>query len=135
MTDTASERDTVIIDSAAHEIYRQLTEGGNMLDAPFKTMKDVFMWAVCLGAQQGQRMPLTGKRVSIFRWAQFDPQIDVPLLKAIAVAESGDVSILLRRNDILSTIEEYANAGIYELRARMLDEFGQPLWNLVSLIG
>ncbi len=134
MTDATPERDTVAIDSMAHDIYKQLTEGGNMLDVPFKTMKDVFMWAVCLGAQQGQKMPLTGKRISIFRWAQFDPQIDVPLLKAIAIAESGDVSILLRRNDILGIIEEYANAGIYELRARMFDEFGQPLWNLVSMV-
>ncbi len=134
MTDATPERDTVAIDSMAHDIYKQLTEGGNMLDVPFKTMKDVFMWAVCLGAQQGQKMPLTGKRISIFRWAQFDPQIDVPLLKAIAIAESGDVSILLRRNDILNIIEEYANAGIYELRARIFDEFGQPLWNLVSMV-
>ncbi len=105
-----------------------------MLEAPFKTMKDMFMWATCLGVKLGLRRPLTTKRVSIFRWAQFDPQIDIPLLKAIAIKDSGDMSILLRRNDILTVAEEYANAGIYELRASLLEEYGQPLWNLVSIL-
>lgn len=134
MTDILAERDTVAIDGPAHEIYKQLTEGSNMLDAPFKTMKDVFMWALCLGVKLGTRSPLTNKRVTIFRWAQFDPQIDIPLLKAIAITDCGNVNVLLKRNDILTIAEEYANAGIYELRASLLDERGQPLWNLVSIL-
>ena len=109
-------RDTVSIDETTHEIYKQLTEGNNILSVPFRTMKDVFMWAVCLGVQQGKKMPLATKRVTVFRWAQFDSQTDIPLLKAIAISESGDVNILLKRNDILNTAEEYANAGIYDLR-------------------
>jgi len=133
MTEIPS-RETVAIDEAAHEIYKQLTESNNMLEAPFKTMKDVFMWAVCLGVKLGIRRPLTAKKVTIFRWAQFDSQIDIPLLKAIAITDSGDVSILLRRNDVLTTAEEYANAGIYEFRASLLEEYRQPLWNLVNLI-
>lgn len=134
MNDTVVERDTVAIDASAHEIYKQLTEGSNMLDAPFKTMKDVFMWALCLGVKLSIRNPLVGKKVTIFRWAQFDPQIDVPLLKAIAIADTDDINALLKRNDILTIAEEYANAGIYELRASVLDERGQPLWNLVDKI-
>ncbi len=130
----ADERDTVTIDEMAHEIYKQLTEGNNVLSMPFRTMKDVFMWACCLGAQQGKKQPLTSKKITVFRWAQFDAQTDVPLLKAIAIADSGDVSILLTRNDILTLAEEYANAGIYDLRDSLLGEYGQPLWNLVSLI-
>jgi dnd system-associated protein 4 len=134
MTDEISNRDTVVVEENAHEIYKQLTEGSNAQSVPFRTMKDVFMWAICLGAQQGKRRSLTGKKVTVFRWAQFDSQVDIPLLKAIAIAEVGDVDILLRRNDILAIAEEYANAGIYELRAAMMDELGLPLWNLVSKI-
>ncbi len=134
MADDSISRDTVSVDDSIHEIYKQLTEGNNILTTPFRTMKDVFMWALCLGVQKGQRRALTGKKVTVFRWAQFDSQTDIPLLKAIAIAESGDVSILLKRNDILTLAEEYANGGIYDLRENVLDEYGQPLWNLVSIL-
>ena len=93
------------------------------------------MWAVCLGVQQGKKKSLTSKKLTVFRWAQFDQQTDIPLLKAVAIADSGDISILLKRNDILSVAEEYANAGIYDLRDGVFGGYGQPLWNLVSLIG
>lgn len=132
MADDSVSRDTVSIDETVHEIYKQLTDGNNIITSPFRTMKDVFMWSVCLGVQKGQKKALMGKKVSVFRWAQFDSQIDVPLLKAIAIAQSGDVSILLKRNDILTLAEEYANEGIYELRAGVMGEYGQPLWNLVK---
>ncbi|SRR5258708_40246501 len=134
MMDIANNRETVVIDEAAHEIYKELTESSNPLEAPFKTMKDVFMFATCLGVKLGIRRSLNSKKLTVFRWAQFDSQTDIPLLKAIAIAENSDVSVLLRRNDILTIAEEYANAGIYELRASLLEEYGQPLWNLVSIL-
>lgn len=132
MADDSVSRDTISVDETTHEIYKQLTEGNNILTTPFRTMKDVFMWAVCLGVQKGQRKVLAGKKITVFRWAQFDSQTDIPLLKAIAIAESGDVSILLKRNDILTFAEEYANVGIYDLRDSVIGEYGQPLWNLVK---
>src|SRR6266487_1976007 len=134
MTDIVNNRETVAIDEAAHEIYKQLTDGNNPLEVPFKTMKDVFMFATCLGVKLGIRRSLNSKKLTVFRWAQFDSQTDIPLLKAIAIAETNDVSVLLRRNDILTISEEYANAGIYELRASLLQEYGQPLWNLETRI-
>ncbi len=133
MTEAVNNRETITIDDAAHEIYKQFSEGNNLLEVPFKTMKDVFMFATCIGVKLGVRRQLTRKK-EIFRWAQFDSQTDIPLLKAIAIADTSDVSVLLRRNDILTIAEEYANAGIYELRANLLEEFGQPFWNLVSII-
>lgn len=134
MTETTTGRDTVVIDESVHDIYRQLTEGNDPVSVPFRTMKDVFMWAACLGRRLGERRPLTGKRVTIFRWAQFTPQTDIHLLKALAIADSGDVSVLLNQDEILTVVEEYANAGIYEVESSVLDEYGQPLWNLVALL-
>ena len=134
MAEIAASRDAVAVDEAIHEIYRQLIEGNDPVSVPFRTMKDVFMWAACLGYRHGERRPLTGKRVTIFRWAQFTPQVDVPLLKALAIADSGDVNVLLSEDEILTIAEEYANAGIHELRASVLGEYGQPLWNLVGLL-
>jgi dnd system-associated protein 4 len=134
MTDAASSRDTIAIDEAVHEIYKQLTEGSDPVNVPFRTMKDVFMWAACLGYKISERRPLVGKRMVVFRWAQFTPQTDVPLLKALAVADTGDVSVLVSQDEILTIAEEYANAGIYELRGTVLGEYGQPLWNLVGAL-
>ena len=134
MTDEISSKDTVAIDETVHEIYKQLTGESSVLTAPFRTMKDVFMWAVCLGVQQKRRRPLTGKRLPVFRWAQFDSQVDLPMLKAVAIADSGDIDVLLKRNDILAIAEEYANAGIHEMRDVVLNGTDQPLWNLVILI-
>ena len=134
MTEIAASRDTVAIEEAVHEIYKQLTEGSDPVTVPFRMMKDVFMWAACLGYRQGERRPLTGKRVTIFRWAQFTSQVDVLLLKALAIAASGDVNVLLSQDEILTIAEEYANVGIHELRASVLDEYGQPLWNLADKI-
>jgi hypothetical protein len=44
------------------------------------------------------------------------------------------VNVLLGQDEILTIAEEYANAGIHELRASVLEEYGQPLWNLVRLL-
>ena len=134
MTELAISRDTVAVDESVHEIYKRMTEGTDPVDVPFRTMKDVFMWAACLGCRLGERRPLTGKRVTIFRWAQFTPQTDVPLLKALAIADSENVNVLLGQDEILDIAEEYANAGIHELRGGTLDEHGQPLWNLVGML-
>ena len=127
-------RDIVNIDDSVHGIYKQLTEGNDPVDVPFQTMKDVFMWAASLGYQRGERKPIRGKRTTIFRWAQFSPQTDIPLIKAMAIADSGDIEVLMRQEDILTAVEEYANAGINSLESRLLNANGQNLWNLVALL-
>ena len=90
-------RDTVHIDDSVHDIYKRLTEGNDPVDVPFQTMKDLFMWAASLGYQQGERKPIRSKRTTIFRWAQFSSQTDIPLIKAMAIADSGDVEVLMRQ--------------------------------------
>ena len=127
-------RDTVSIDDSVHNIYKRLTEGNDPVDVPFQTMKDVFMWAASLGYQRGERKPIRGKRTTVFRWAQFSPQTDIPLIKAMAIADSGDVDVLMSQEDVLTAIEEYANAGIMALESRLSNANGQNLWNLVDLL-
>lgn len=127
-------RDTVSIDDSVHNIYKRLTEGNDPVDVPFPTMKDVFMWAASLGYQRGERKPIRGKRTTIFRWAQFSPQTDIPLIKAMAIADSGDVDVLMSQEDVLTAMEEYANAGIIALESRLSNANDQNLWNLVELL-
>jgi dnd system-associated protein 4 len=132
MSEGGDVRDTVAVDEEVHLIYKQLTEGNDPVGTPFRTMKDVFMWAASLGYQNGERKPLTGKRVTVFRWAQFLPQVDIPILKALAISETGSVEALQDQGIILTIAEEYANAGIAELCGTLQLDSGHPLWNLVS---
>lgn len=92
------------------------------------------MWAVALGVRTGKRLPLNGAKTQIFRWDQLSQDLDVPLLKALAVAETGEVDVLLREDQVLRLAEEYANAGIREMKEDLLAQPGQPLWDLTSLV-
>lgn len=125
-------RDTVSIDESAHDIYKQLTEGSDPIAAPFKTMKDVFLWAACLGYKNGSRKKLAGKRVTIFRWAQFNQEIDIPTVKAIALAEKQEPGVLIDQDESLEILEEYANGAIQDLHLLALRQGGQPLYQLVE---
>jgi dnd system-associated protein 4 len=130
----ADSRESVYIEQEVHEHYQRLTEGQKPAQAPFDSMKDLFMWAACLGARRGIRRPLDSKKVKIFGWTQFDLQVDVPLLKAIALVTTGDPQVILRRSDVLTIAEEYANAGIHELVEKIEEHPGDPLWNLLEFL-
>jgi dnd system-associated protein 4 len=125
-------RDTVSIDESVHEIYKQLTEGSDPVTAPFKTMKDVFLWAACLGYKNGSRKKLAGKRVTIFRWAQFNQEVDIPTVKAIALAEMKEPGVLIDQEECLEILEEYANGAIPDLNLIIKKSGGQPLYLLVE---
>lgn len=126
-------RDTVTIDESVHYIYKELTDGTDPVTVPFKTMKDVFLWAASLGYKRGERRPIAGKKLTIFRWAQFSAQTDIPVVKAISLADGDNINVLLSQDELLNVVEEYANAGIHDLRSRLFDEHGQPLWNLINV--
>lgn len=128
--------DRVSIETSVHEIYKQLSEKSNQNPemAPFFLMKDVFMWAVALGVSKRKRRPLSGNKEQIFRWDQFSQDVDRPALKTIALAEVEEVEILLQEEKILRIAEEYANEGIRELKAELIDQPAKPLWNLVNLV-
>ncbi|NJP06833.1 MAG: hypothetical protein HC837_15065 [Chloroflexaceae bacterium] len=124
----------VSIDSSVHDLYKQLAEGNDPEHVPFHTMKDMFMLAACLGYRHGQRRPLPRNKRQILHWMQFSDQMDMPILKAMAIATTGDILILGDLEQVFLIAEEYANAGIEELKMHVLNQPGQPLWNLVELL-
>lgn len=134
MTEVQTTRTNRIqISEEVDEIYNQLTEDSNKEHAPFATKKDVFVFAACMGSRSGMRTELPeGKKITIRREV-LKPD-DVSILKAIALAGTKDISMLDRFEDILTITEEYAHAGIFELKSYLLDQGGRPLWNLVDLI-
>ncbi|GAB4190327.1 MAG: hypothetical protein OHK0022_02970 [Roseiflexaceae bacterium] len=128
---STSRTDRVYIDDSVMEIYDALTEG-SVEQAPFRTFKDVFMLAVVLGYRRGLRQaaPTSAKRT--IRKEVFTDN-DYYLLKAIAIATTGDVAVLMHPGQILTLAEEYAQVGIHEIKAELIDQSGRPLWNLLNI--
>ena len=125
----------VSIDKDVHELYRELTEKKSMKaeTAPFFLMKDLFMWSVALGVTSGERKPLS-KRQEIFRWDQLSPDLDIPIIQAVGIAETDDVAVIAHEDQLLRIAEEYANSGIRELKNNVLQASGKPLWLLVGAL-
>lgn len=129
-----SRSDRVSIDDSVIHIYKALTEDSSIELSPFRTYKDVFMFAVMLGYRKGERRELlNGKKHTIRR--EVFSETDFLFLKVAAIAHARDVNILLDLRDILTIAEEYAHAGIYDLEADLLRQGGRALWNLVGLLG
>lgn len=127
------QRDRIHIDEFHHGIYKELTTEKEDSFQPFKTMKDLFLFATLVGYRRGERISL-GKGVGIFSWAQFSAQEDVPVLRALAIAETGDVTVLASRDELLTIAEEYAKSGIVEIREQIAEMPGNRIANLVGLL-
>jgi dnd system-associated protein 4 len=130
---STSRSDRVSIDEAVMDIYRELTEGSSIEQAPFRTLKDVFMLAVVLGYRRGSRRATPSSSRHTIRKEVFSDN-DYHLLKAIAIAATSSVEVLMSQGEVLTIAEEYAQAGIHEIKAELLDQPGRPVWNLVDLV-
>ena len=75
-------------------------------------MKQVFMFALGLGLQNGKKVPLK-KRIGIIPVRSLN-EIDLTILKAIGISETKTVDIMFGENiaNIFKNAEEYANGGI-----------------------
>ncbi len=91
------------------------------------------MLATSVGFARGRRTPLSGQR-EIFRWPVFSSQEDIPVLRAIAIAETEDTSILVNQDQLLTIAEEYANAGIEDIRQQVAETPGILLESLVHFL-
>lgn len=104
-----SERDRFYVQKDKHHLFQRLSQGD---DAPFKTMKDVWVLAAAMGVHVGRRAQLRGGTQHVGFWHYLSTQEDIPVLQAIAVAETGDVAVLGDRSKVIKIVEEYANGGI-----------------------
>ena len=126
-------------------IYKSLTfgqvseetgkENSNREHSPFSTYRDLFLLAACYGFchRRGMRQPLPEGKKNNIRTEVFGDE-GLGILKAIAIAETGDVEVLNNMGEVLTIAEEYAYIGVYEIKTQLIDERGQPLWNLVDLL-
>lgn len=105
---SARDRDRIYVQKDKHPDFQRLSQGD---DPVFETMKDVWVLAAAMGFRAGRRQPLKGTQHIGFT-ASLSPQEDIPLLQAIAVAETADVKVLADQGQVLKIAEEYANVGI-----------------------
>ncbi len=88
-------------------------------DSPFsgKENKDLFMMALIIGFHEETRVKLDGKEGFFLLYHLNDKENSI--IKAIAVAEEGDLNILLDKKKVYSIVEEYAAGGIKLLKDKV----------------
>lgn len=138
-----AKRDRIYVEKSQIEAYRQLAgigvkeQGRKRISGdqlpPFKTLKDVFLLAVSLGRRAGLRTPIKPPRQELVFLSYLNNTPDIAILRAIAIAETGDVTIVANIDEVLNIAEEYANTG-FEILKRNVLQAGIPLANLAELI-
>jgi dnd system-associated protein 4 len=98
----------------AHAKHGTFQEWGKDESSPLMSLKDAFIFAAAVGWAIGRRVPL-GKRQHVGFWRSFDQRSDVPVLQAIAIAETGDPACIADQGLVITIAEEYANGGIDEI--------------------
>lgn len=56
------------------------------------------------------------------------------MLRALAIADTGDVDVLMNQDSLLTIAEEYANSGILEIQKKVAEMPGKRVANLVDLL-
>ena len=103
----------VAIDESVHSIYEELVSRSaeKAEDFPFIRMKDLFMFACCLGVKH-KRYEEPSKLKVIFSGEVFDDEIDVPMLCAMAYAKEKNLEGLFDPAKVIKTCQGWANGGI-----------------------
>jgi len=90
----------------------------------FSTYKDIFMASGTIGFMEQKRMKFTSSAEGI-PWSVFTLETDEAIINAIAVTETGDISILSDDPDTfdkkIQIFEEYA-AGGFEIVYKLLSD-------------
>jgi dnd system-associated protein 4 len=103
-----SQRDRFYVQRDKHAIFQRLSEK----EGPFEHLKDVFVFAAAYGFRFRRRVPIEGERQHVGFWHYLTEARDVPLLQAIAIAETGGLEVLADRGTVITIAEEYANGGV-----------------------
>jgi len=109
------EPDRLYIRKSDRKDYDRLLEKDSPLVG--KENKDLFMMALITGFHEGTRVKLD-KKEGFFLFYHLNDE-ENSIIKAIAVAEEGDLSILLDKKKVYSIAEEYAASGIKLLKDKV----------------
>lgn len=99
------------------EFYGKLIDKGET-GSPFSglMMSDVFIYAMALGFNEGQKTSfLVGEKAANMPASAFDNDKRW-LMRVIAVKDTGDLKTILDNKKVVQIAEQYANTGIEKLR-------------------
>ena len=102
----------------ARELYETLvaTSPNDPESKPFKTQKDLFIAAACLGSKLDE-YDERKKTIKNIPASALDEQSDLPVLMALAYAHGGeDLSVVLDPNRVIEITEGLAEAGVAHLK-------------------
>jgi len=86
-----------------------------------RTTKEVFLLAAVLGFKKGHRISIKGGKKSYVR-TEFLDEKDKTLINAIAIKETGNPDIIKDKKEVFNIVEEYANAGLRELKDMVFEK-------------
>jgi len=121
--------DRLFVDKRDLEDFKRLREK----DSPFAKAenKDIFLAAMVIGFNEQCKMELKTKEGWMMK-SYLDDQ-DLALIRAIAIAEEGDLNVLLDEPKVFSIAEQYAAGGIRLLKDRVFGvDFGSYAKRLES---
>lgn len=126
MTEETSGPRDVRIDEAQHGKYKELTEDSG---SPFESLqkKDLFVFAMGYGFDQGLRKPIDGSTRALFNIDSLTEEQQWNI-RAVAVNEQEDHEILRDKTAVYKIAREYANGGMDQLHnvyTRPGDFFGE----------
>ena len=104
----SADEDRFYVALAKHGLFQAL---GTDESAPIRSLSEAFILAAALGFAHGSRIPL-GPRQHVGFIRTFDEKVGLPLLEAIAIAETGDPGAVADRGLVMTIAEEYANSGV-----------------------
>jgi dnd system-associated protein 4 len=123
--------DRFYVAAAKHGLFQEW--GKDDVSSPLMSLKDAFVFSASVGWSIGRRVPL-GKRQHVGFWRSFDQRFDVPILQAIAIAETSDPGCVANQGLVLTIAEEYANGGIDEVISHGRGDRERTLAALASFI-
>lgn len=122
---------TLSVDKSCMDDFRRLLKKDSPLAT--KDTKNVFLMAVAKGFSLKARTRLQNKE-SFVRTEYLSDREDA-ILKALALHETNDWTILSDPKEIYSIAEEYANGGIKHLKDEVFDkQYGSFIKKLESLL-
>ena len=109
------------IEKSDKKDYDRLLERDSPLRG--KDNKELFILAMTVGFREGQRMSLS-KKEGYFMTSYLNEE-EKSIIKALAVAEEGDLGVLINKKKVHTIAEEYANGGIKLLKDKVFSgEYG-----------
>lgn len=111
--DKNKEPDRLYIRKSDFDDYKRLIEEK---DSPLhgKDNKYLFMMAMCIGLHEGRRTDLDNKKDYVR--LEYLTDKEKSIIKALAVAEEGNLDVLLDKKKVYSIAEQYAATGIKLLK-------------------